>query len=365
MKKLTFIFSLTFLALTLFSCKEEVDINTEYKDTPIIYGLLDQSEDLHFIKINRGFIGPGNALDFAKIPDSNYFENVTGKVDEIIGGQVARSWSLRDTLLNDKQTNGAFFGPQYKAYYFSTLNEESLKTEATYRLYVDINNGKLQVTGETQLVSGFAENVPISSLTSSLKFVKLPGEFTAQSVIFSKGNSAFANANFDILISEYRGTQKDTIVIPWKLFEGETSGNQYGTSAQGQSFYEIIKAGLTNDNTITKRNLEGIRVNLTGGSTDFFNYVSVSKPSSSLSQNKSTFTNLKVTGDHQVIGLFASRKTVSFYKPFINLNTSGNQTSFRCIDKNSTRELCQGTSLINFLFCSQHVNDGVEDFSCN
>jgi hypothetical protein len=365
MKQIISLFSLILLISALFSCKEGIDVNTSYRETPIIFGLLDQADSVHYIKINRGFTGPGNALDFAKIADSNYFENVDAKIDEIIGGEIKRTWKLRDTTLNDKSTNGVFFSPEYKAYYFSTTKPAPLLDDAIYRLTVNIDNGKLIVKGETQLVSKFAENNPLDNPTSSMRFAKLAGDFVSQSIPFNKGNSVFANARLDILISEYRGSEKDTLTIPWNIFEGEPSGVGYSASAQGQSFYQTIRTGLTNDNTITKRNLEGIRLTFTGGSTDLFNYIAVTKPSSSLSQNKPTFTNLTVTGDYQVLGIFSSRKTVSFYKSFINLNANDQQTSFRALDQNSIREMCQGSSLIDFLFCSQHVNDATKDFKCN
>ena len=46
----------------------------DFKETAVVYGLLDQSDSVHYVKINRAFIGPGNSLEFAQIPDSNYFE---------------------------------------------------------------------------------------------------------------------------------------------------------------------------------------------------------------------------------------------------------------------------------------------------
>jgi hypothetical protein len=359
MNKLLFFSGLILLLFNLVSCKEEIEFTAKYKDTPIIYGLLDPAESLHFVKIQRGFVGPGNALDFAQIPDSNYFEQVDAEVVEILNGQVARTWTLRDTLMNDKDTNGIFFGPQYKAYYFSTVGQDPLNSQATYRLKVDINKGKMIVTGETQMIQNFGAS-SISNQNTSLRFAKNPGEFLVQSLIFKRGNSAFANATFEILISEFRGTQKDTITIPWTIYEGASNSVDFSTSAQGATFYEVIKKGLTNDNTITKRNMEGIRVILTGGSQELYNYITISKPSSSLTQTKPNYTNLKVTGDNTVIGLFSTRSTVSFYKPFFTPSSNS-----KCIDKNSTRELCKGVLLSNDKFCSQHPIDNAEEFKCN
>lgn len=366
MKLFIYIFTLTVLFFQLTSCRDEINASGSYQHVPVIYGLLDQADSLHFIKINRGFVGPGNALEFAQIMDSNYFENVNAKVEELIGGSIVRTWNLRDTLVNNKDTTGAFFGPTQKLYYFSTINADELKEDAVYRLTVNIDEGDVIVTGETKLISGgFATGTNnLNNLQTQMKFADKPGEYQAQSLVFSKGASVFANARMNILIAEYRDATSDTISIPWNIFEGEPTGSNYTAAAQGQSFYQTIRNGLTNDNTITKRNMVGIEVIYTGGATDFYNYLTVSKPSSSLSQNKPTYTNLSITEGYKVIGLFSARHEVKLYKPFI----SPLSQSVRCIDVKSTRELCQGAILGEFLFCSNHPQDVAiatkKDYAC-
>lgn len=365
MKLFIYIFTTAVLLFQLTSCRDEINATGEYQHVPVIYGLLDQADSLHYIKINRGFVGPGNALDFAKEMDSNYFENMNAKIDELINGNVVRTWDLRDTLLNDKDTNGVFFGPTHKLYYFATDNGNPLREDATYRLTVNVDEGKLIVTGETKLVGSFATSTNISSPTTQFRFAKKAGEYQGQSFTFSKGTSAFANLFINIQIAEYRGTTPDTISIPWNIFEGEPNGGTFSAAAQGASFYQTIKNGLTNDNTITKRNMVGMEVIYTGGATDFYNYLTVSKPSSSLSQNKPTFTNLTATEGYLVVGLFSARHVVKDYKPF----TSSLSQSVRCLDANSTRELCQGEILGQSLFCSQHPQDiasgpAHKDYAC-
>ncbi|MCT4561467.1 MAG: hypothetical protein N4A41_08825 [Crocinitomicaceae bacterium] len=365
MKLFIYIFTTAVLLTHLSSCRDEINATGSYQHVPVIYGLLDQADTLHYMKINRGFVGPGNALEFSAIMDSNYFENMNAKVEELIGGNVIRSWDLRDTLLNNKDTNGVFYGPTHRLFYFSTANMDPLKEDATYRLTVNVDEGDLIVTGETRLVANFATSTNVSSPTAQMRFAKKPEEYQAQSLTFSKGTSVFANCRMNIKVTEYRGTIADTLFIPWNIFEGEAAGNTYSSAAQGQSFYQTIRNNLTNDNTITKRNLEGIEIIYTGGAIDFYNYLTVAKPSSSLSQNKPTYTNLTVTDGYQVIGLFSSRHEVRDYKPFV----SSLSQSVRCIDANSTRELCQGTILGDYLFCSQHPQDVAsgpsnKDYAC-
>ena len=86
MKKFAFVTLGLISALFVFNgCKDDISLIGDFKETAVIYGLLDQSETTHFIKINRAFIGPGNAYDIAQIPDSSYFQSVDATVTEWLG----------------------------------------------------------------------------------------------------------------------------------------------------------------------------------------------------------------------------------------------------------------------------------------
>ena len=118
--KISFL-SIPILLLFLYSCNEKINYVGEFKETAVIYGLLDHADTIHFIKINRAFIGPGNALEIAQIPDSNYFDQVDATISEYMDGNLIRTWELRDTLIQNKDTNGVFYAPEQKVYYFKTL----------------------------------------------------------------------------------------------------------------------------------------------------------------------------------------------------------------------------------------------------
>ncbi|MGJ8661433.1 MAG: hypothetical protein ACSHXL_05315 [Bacteroidota bacterium] len=358
MNKFLLISLVVLLGFSMQSCKEDITLSTSYKETPIIFGLLDQSDSIQFIKINRGFIGPGNAFEIAKIPDSSYFENVSAKVEELLNNQVVHTWVLRDTMLDTKSTDGIFFAPQFKAYYFLT-DTHPLDPNKSYRLTVDINEGKLTVVGETQLVKDFAPLIgntgtSLNPTNASLRFAKDPGDYISTSIICDAGTAIFGNVSLSIRISEYRGTDSTHIEIPWNVNEALTANNKLTAVAQGSTFYNKIKDGITNDNSISKRNFEGFTVSFTGGTQELYNYILVNQPSTSLTQSKPTFTNLTVTEGFSVVGIFSARNKVSFYKPFF----IGTNANLRCLDNNSTRELCEGVIPgFGASFCSQHPGD--------
>ena len=81
-----FIFSvLSAAALFTFSCTTDFELNAEYDEIPIIFGVLDQSVDTQFIKINKSFIGNGDNNTYAAINDSSLYTNVVARVEEYIG----------------------------------------------------------------------------------------------------------------------------------------------------------------------------------------------------------------------------------------------------------------------------------------
>jgi hypothetical protein len=370
MNKFLLISLVTLLGLSFQSCKEDITLSTTYKETPVIFGLLDQNDTIQYIKINRGFIGPGNAFEIAKIPDSSYFENVSAKVEEVVNNQVVYTWILRDTLLDSKSTAGLFFAPQFKTYYFLT-DAHPLNPDRSYRLSVDINEGKLQVSAETQLVKNFAPLIgnggtSLNQTNTQVRFAKDPGEYISTSIICDAGTAVFGNISMSIKISEYRGTDSTHIEIPWNVTEGLTANSKLTALAQGQTFFSLIKAAITKDNTITKRNFEGFTVTFTGGTQELYNYILVNQPSTSLTQSKPTFTNLTVTEGYSVVGIFSARNKVTLYKPFV----LGTNPNIRCIDNNTTRELCEGlVPGFAAYFCSQHPGDNSltnpKSYACN
>lgn len=376
MKKLLYFF-VGLVALS--SCNEKIDFQGAFKETVVVYGLLDQADSLHYVKVNRAFIGPGNALDIAQIPDSNYFDDVEVTVSEYLDGNLSRTWVLRDTLVNTKDSNGVFYAPQEKVYYFKTLPtgiNESIQTSAdpqqsslnrfgVYKLSVVVDGGKYTVSGQTELVRGITS--PATSQNFTFKFADDPAEYISTGVTASNtGNSFVLNANLDVEFYEYEGINSSVKSFNWLLGEADVLPNSSKTfSALGATFYDLIAANKTSNPSIDKRTFKGMWITFTGGSEDLYNYIVVNRPSSSLAQSKPSYTNLTINNGGNVLGIFSSRQTLRVYKPFY---TSPQQAYIRAIDKKSTRELCLGPKTGMLLFCSNHPGDNVvnqeEAFAC-
>lgn len=373
----------SFVFLT--SCEDDIDFAGEHVETPVLFGLLDKNDSLHYVKITRTFGGYNNSLEVAQIEDSSYFQDVDIKVEEwasLPPNNVftkVRTWVLRDTILNNK-IPGAFYSPSQKVYYFQTetynisnqpaigdanLNV-ALKDGATYKLIGTIDGGKIVVNGETKLVTGMSISQPSSA--GSFSFVKTVNgvkEYNSLSLKANNGNAKVVDARIEFFFNEYFNGVPVQKSFTWKV--GELNGTQLGVGtsnfvASGETFYTLVKQNCTNDATITKREMTSIRLTMTGGSEDLSKYILVNQPSSSLAQNKPSFTNLTRTDGGPVIGIFSSRSTNKQDK--LKFNPSfPNQ---RALDPLSIEELCIGPITGLLLFCSDNpvdINNG-ESWIC-
>lgn len=351
------------LSIVLFSCKETIDPISDFKETAVVYGLLDQNDSIHYVKITRAFLGPGNALEIAQNPDSNYFNAVDAQVTEFVNGvATGRSWTLRDTVITNKNENGVFYAPDQRVYVFyskgldnsSNPTQTALLENASYRLSASINNGLFSINGETSLVTGISTNTDAS--TYSFKFIDNTGAYKSTTVSVNVGNSYVVNASMDVHYTDFIGTAETPRKLTINLGETECEpGNSRQFVANGATFYQAIAAhcAANGEPLVDKRNFVGLTIRVVGGHDELYKYMLVNQPSSSLAQNKPTYTNLTATNGHPVIGIFSARYTKEVYHEF----TTPSSQFLRCLDKPSTEFLCISQVTGPYLFCSQHPQD--------
>src|SRR5256885_621227 len=99
------------------SCKTDFDIIAPYKETTVVYGLLDPAANVQYIKINKAFLGEGNALVMAQQRDSTNYKpgSLDVKLQEIVFGQVVKTLQL-DTTTAIAKDAGIFSNPYQVLY---------------------------------------------------------------------------------------------------------------------------------------------------------------------------------------------------------------------------------------------------------
>lgn len=355
MKRIIFIL---LTVITAAGCNTDFSVNGEYEETPIVHMLLDPNDEFHFLKVNKTFLGDGNANTFASIPDSSYFDLVEARVEEVIGGNVNRFWDLEDTIIDNKEP-GVFYYPEQKLYFFKA---DDLNEDALYRLNIEIDNGKHVVTGQTNLVKDIGITFPNVNQQLGFAEANVPANgYRTQSISFTKGTGAVFNGKINFQYREETPSGTELKSILWNLGSVNEEDLVVSTpsfSASGEVFYELVKNSVPVDDNVIRRTPYAFELLVTAGSEDLQTYILVNEPTSSLAQNKPTFSN--VTGG---LGIFSARTTVSQYKLVQDISSP----NIRALSVNSTRELCEGQYTFNLDFCSAHTNDIANNYSfaCN
>jgi hypothetical protein len=342
------IFAVLTSLVTLTACKTDFSLNGDYEVSPIVFGLLDQDETTHLIKITKTFLGDGNNYDYAQIADSSYFAQVDAQVIELNDGdETGRSWQLHDTIISNKAA-GTFYGPDQKFYVFyaSDLNEDY-----EYKLVADLNEGEFKIDATTTLTKGFKHQTNLTSTNYKFTFGTSNSTLNENYPNFvSNFTQAKHAARYSYLINiKFKETYNDAttaeFTIPWKKTDTEQEKPESpGVGAlnfQGREFYTIMQSNISVDANVAKREILGLDLIVGIAHTDLAKYMEISEPSSSITQATPQFTNINCD-NATALGLFSARNKVVLEN--IPL-TAG-----------SIEELCKGQFTAALSFCSNEAS---------
>ncbi|WP_027418437.1 DUF4249 family protein [Crocinitomix catalasitica] len=323
------------------SCETEFSLNGEYVETPVIFGLLDHLDSIHYIKITKAFLGDGDNLVYAKTPDSNYFKQVDAQIVEFDDGEeTGRYWDLRDTIIKTKSTDGLFYAPEQKVYIFRAAD---LDPELEYRLTGDINEGKLKINSTTTLISGFDISNTVKLPTYKFRFANNsddPDDRYNRAVkfdVYEGMNAKEYEVGYTIAWSEFYTDGSSSTFSAYRKDDiyqqtRPESPSVFFALFNGEEFYKWVGETVPDDPKVERRTLDRIDINISVAHANLSQYIAVTKPVSSIAQVKPEFTNIE-----NGYGLFSSR--IRFVKSAIEL------------DLNSLEELCSGRYTATKLFC--------------
>jgi len=297
------IFFLAFIFLTLFStCKTDFEINAKWQDIMVVYGLLNQNDTLHYIKINKAFLGEGNALTMAQDPDSSsYGNNLEVWVEEWKNSSQDNVWYLDTTTIYNKES-GTFYAPKQVIYKFKATLDEN----AEYRLYVKNKlTGKI-ASSTTTLVHSFTITKPTSMQTAN---------FHATNPIDVMWNSAYNGKRYQVII-RFNYWEKNILTgdsiqkyVDWDIgsynSESIDGGEQMSTSYYGNSFFQYLKNKIGSAPNIVRHvAVPNVDFIFSVAANEFSTYMDVNAPTTGVLQEKPEYTNIG-----NGIGLFSSRYT--------------------------------------------------------
>jgi len=285
----------------LIACNKELNVNADWQDITVVYGLLDQNEDTTFIKITKAFLGPGDAMQFAKIPDSsNYPDKLEVSLEEWDGNTLKNSYSCDTvTIHNKKAGDSIFYFPDQLMYYtLARLNENY-----QYKLYIRNKKTGKEITSVTPLVHYFSVEKPLPFIEMNFK----PGFNNEVRWVTAQGGRRYQlNIRFHYL-ETLKDSSKYEKYIDWIVFNDVKSVDNKGGQTisyyyPGEGFYNIVGLKIPVNPDVSKRTAHFVDFIFSVAADDLDTYMEVSEPSYTIVQERPSFSNI-ING----IGLFSSR----------------------------------------------------------
>jgi hypothetical protein len=335
-KKVLSILILTATAYSFFSCSTELDINGNKKEVMVVYGILDAASSTQYIKINRAFLGEGNALEYAQIPDSTLYPYLLDVKLDVVNsnGQSVLSTPLTADTVNVYKDGGGVFFSGYQTYYrfdfksniaaLATINTFTndttwLKSDYRYKLIIIDNvTGNIYESEAPGLSNILIETPPSSSTTISFY------TDNQSNVKFSSvKNGKIYEGKFTFHYYEiYDSNPTDTIekTIDWNLAtvksDNTSGGELLYMNYSNWTFYDLLGQAIEQRDDV-QRYTGYVFLSITIGAEDLNTYMDVNQPSNTLIQDKPSFSNIS-----NGIGLFTSRYSYRRSRPMkLNTNT--------------------------------------------
>lgn len=297
------------------SCKPDFNLNASYKDIPVVYGILNYQDSIHYVKIYKGYQTneQGAAFIDAQNPDSIYYYNNIIAVLEEYDENYNRTQRPEILLeITDKfdRDSGIFCYKEDRIIYYTT---ETIYKDKIYNIKITNKiNGNI-TQGKTDIVNNFE----IANNSSTFSLLEKTSSVAFTSAINAADRGYEIHVNFIYFEVDIRTNE----VKIFKIIKNITP--QVGEAFKSNIFGEIYKeftptfyddiANQVKPNPNVKRyqGLPGgngtcIEIEGWAAGEGLYNFLLSNKPTSSFVQINTRYTNL-TSSDGVAFGFLSSR----------------------------------------------------------
>lgn len=275
-------------------CKTDFEVVAPYKEIPVVYGLLNASDSLQYIRIQKAFLGEGNALNMAQNPDSIYYPDILlVKLDEYnSNGAFIRTINLiRDEAPKEP---GVFSSATH---YLYRTQGEKIFTQYRYQLVItNTVTGKVY-TSQTEVV----DNLTV------LKPTPFPAQINWLGFPYAIEYSPFDEGYLYQLIIRFYYTERNVTTnetklkyLDWKF--PERTRNEPSAFTIGNSEFFIFVASQLDPDPAVKRHAVEFEFFFHVAGKSFSEYMQVNTPPTGVNQEIPLFSNI-----NGGLGIFSSR----------------------------------------------------------
>lgn len=317
------------LSLLINGCSTEVDLLAPYKSTPVVIGILDYKADTQFVRINRTYLGEGNATVYAQIKDSVEYNpsEVEAWIYKKQNGNLQDSIQLQ-YIEKPSRDPGIFYNQDVGFYYttealFTTQEISNITNAAsgnnTPRMSYEL---KVVARGETFTAETDFPNISNGTIVYPLGGptpVKLdfysPSFGTYRSVDLRYNMSSGTGRYFGVFRMNFDYVTTDGITvtnqfIDYNLGAQDNSANNsriITLNVNGENWFAFLGPKIKAIPNISQVRIRDVEFRLTGANDILNAYLKAANPVSEFTPVLTTVSNI----DNGAIGIFGSRTRVS------------------------------------------------------
>jgi hypothetical protein len=296
MKKLLRLFFLFVAPAFLLSCETDFNVIANYKEVAIVYGLLNQADSIHYLRINKAFLGDGNSLTYAKVADSSSFgADINVVLTEVTPAGVKRE-IIFDTVTLSTKEPGDFYSPNQLFYY----SAEKLNQENTYELKITNKKTGYEVSAQSRLIHNFNVTKPASG-TKTISFkrsITQANKFMWANAVNGKRYQLTFYYNY----KEVNGTgdttyRKISWVFPEIITEKYDGSGESEVGYVNEDFFTLCESKIPYSDPVAEANVKArysglCDIEVTAVGDDFNTYLEANAPSTGVLIEKPVYSNI-------------------------------------------------------------------------
>ncbi len=288
------------------SCDNELDLVSDWKEIPVVYGFLSRSDTTQYIRVEKAFLDPTtSAFVIAQNLDSLYFKDAVVQLEDKTTGTRVNLEKVDGALEGYPRAAGVFASSPNYLYKIRT-DKAKIFADREYQILVSDPSGRLITSSSTKVVGDhtFAFSSPPDKITFLYDNSVNIGWRSNENTAF------FYDVSMRLHIQETvsGGTGPEEKILDWPIENNILRGasKNISTYVPGVSFYQFLASKLESKANVSRKFLY-IEIEVDAGGKEIYDFLSVGQANSGITgaEYVPSYSNID-----NGFGLFSSRYTL-------------------------------------------------------
>ncbi len=284
-----------FFILSAFSCRNDFDIVIAAKPTTFVYCVLNTSDSLHYVRINKSFITFDNVYDYVKRSDSLYYPDLDLLIE--LTDYTSRVVSVKpEKVIFFSKDSGLFSQDPNILYAFPF----DLRKYSKAKLRLMIPNSPDTITSETSIVDSCEFYLP--GKWSSNKSISFFGG--CYNLHWRTGNGAFHSMRYTFHYSDFVKNDKIPRSFEYQFQSDLDPKGERDFCLSLADFLYAIKSRIPNRPEVEVRIFDSVDFHIDTAEKFLYDYANIFRT------NPSEFALINFTNIKNGSGIFSSRSSI-------------------------------------------------------